>query len=414
MPSQIDTSQNTIRISGEFTTQEMPRLVAAMHNTVEQRGFPEFTLDFSDCLSAFPGSMLPIVARVQGYWNQGIDISLVLPKQRNLARLFRNTNWAHLIDFRSHDESEYKGYRHVPAMKFKTAEEQTDSVSRAIEQILHGVHGLKRSDLRAIEWSINEITDNVINHSQSPVGGFLQLTNFTGAVKRIEFAVVDIGIGIPATMRTTNPNISDVEALDQAIREGVTRDKSFGQGNGLFGSWRASEISGGKFETYSLNASLLSSPKHGMRVRNQQIPYIGTVVITSIRYAEPIDISEALRFSGKKHESIDYVELNYETDDEGNISVDLSKEPGGFGTRQAGQAVRRKLSNLAAIAGDQRIIVDFSEVSILSSSYADEVFGKLFVHMGPIEFTKKFTFYNIEPVVKGLVDRAITQRVREN
>ena len=91
-----------------------------------------------------------------------------------------------------------------------------------------------RADLRAIEWAINEITANVINHSRSPVGGFVQVTNFPGVSRRVEFAVCDAGIGIPETLRATHPNLpTDQEALDRAIREGVTRDKDIGQGNGL-------------------------------------------------------------------------------------------------------------------------------------------------------------------------------------
>ena len=36
---------------------------------------------------------------------------------------------------------------------------------------------LPRSVLGGLEWSVNEITDNVLNHSSSINGGFVQLRN---------------------------------------------------------------------------------------------------------------------------------------------------------------------------------------------------------------------------------------------
>src|SRR5206468_79803 len=43
-----------------------------------------------------------------------------------------------------------------------------------------------RAGLIEEQWSLNEITDNVINHAQSPIGGFLQITNFSREQKIIE------------------------------------------------------------------------------------------------------------------------------------------------------------------------------------------------------------------------------------
>ena len=48
---------------------------------------------------------------------------------------------------------------------------------------------------------------------------------------------------------------------------------------------------------------------------------------------------------------------------------------------------------------------------LVLSSYADEVFGKLFIELGPVEFMKKVELKNLDPLVKGLIDRAIMQRM---
>jgi len=238
----------------------------------------------------------------------------------------------------------------------------------------------QRSDLRALEWSINEITDNVINHAQSPVGGFLHFSSYTVS-RAVEFAVCDVGIGIPATLRAgLGQVLTDSEALELAIREGVTRDKKLGQGNGLYGSWRIAQLSGGIFEIFSGRAHLFSSPDHGLSIQDTAIPFAGTLVVSKIPYLRTIDLSEALVFGGKKYMPVDLVELEYEADAQGNVDFFLGRESGGgFGSRQAGEPVRKKLLNIARLDGINRITIDFSDIPLLSSSYADEVFGKMFM-----------------------------------
>jgi hypothetical protein len=73
------------------------------------------------------------------------------------------------------------------------------------------------------------------------------------------------------------------------------------------------------------------------------------------------------------------IELKYESTDEGNIS--------------------------------KKVIVDFRDIKLVSSSFADEVFGKLFIELGPLEFSAKLELKNIDPIVKLLIDRAIVQRM---
>jgi len=54
------------------------------------------------------------------------------------------------------------------------------------------------------------------------------------------------------------------------------------------------------------------------------------------------------------------------------------------------------------------VILDFNGVGVISSSFADEVFGRLFVEMGPCAFMTRI----VDQTVEGLIDRAIVQRTR--
>ena len=413
MSGNIISDGNQVLAVGDFGVREMQQMLAAMHNLTSNRGYTDLELNFSLCKSAFSGQMLGLAAIVQSYLINGIDVSLTPPDDYTLRRLFLNTNWAHLIDFQRFAESTFRGYSQIPAIKFTNADQHYQATSAIMKTILSALTEFDRSHLTAIEWSVNEITDNVLNHAESPVGGFVQVTNHRQR-QQIEFSVCDAGLGIPATLRTRYDDLAtEQEAVDLAIREGVTRDKSVGQGNGLYGTWRISQLSGGRFELYTGYVSLVSTPQDGLRIRRESIPFSGTLVTARIGYGKPLDIRDALTFVDKSSYPIDIIDLDYNEDDEGNVTLVLNQESGGFGSRAAGEPVRRKLNNLARISNAQHVVIDCSEIPLMSSSYADEVFGKLFAEHGPIRFSRLFELRNLDPLVRDLIDKAIIQRSRD-
>ena len=81
-----------------------------------------------------------------------------------------------------------------------------------------------------------------------------------------------------------------------------------------------------------------------------------------------------------------------------------------FGFRSGGAQFRQIVLNL--LQNRDRIVLDFEGVAVFSSSFADEVFGRLFVDMGPRNFMKRIDFRNVDPTIEGLIDRAIVQRTR--
>ena len=82
-------------------------------------------------------------------------------------------------------------------------------------------------------------------------------------------------------------------------------------------------------------------------------------------------------------------------------------------SRDAGSAIRTQLHNILQMIFPNRLIVDFEDVSIVSSSFADEVFGKLFVQLGPLAFMQRVAFRNVDSTVQSLMDRAIQKRVAQ-
>lgn len=411
--SMINRDGNRIEVTGKFGDDVVRKLLATLQETVEERGYEDMVLDFSKCTAAYGSSMLPICAHVSGLRLDGVDTAVILPTTDPLARLFRNTNWAYYLDPRVFDRSTYRGSKHVPALNYSSDAEQFSAVNSLVEAILGAVDGIARSEFQAIEWALNEITDNVLVHSQSRVGGFVQLTTFQKDRLRVEFVVCDSGIGVPGSLRAGGVQLrSDAEALDKAIREGVTRDPSVGQGNGLFGTFQVCRVSGGNFAVHSGLARLYWNADRGLHIRAEQIPIAGTVVQACIDCSKPGVLEKALRFKGRAHVPLDFLEAHLEQAGSDRIVVTLRDAASSFGSRLAGTPVRTKLKNIGQMYEGQKVYIDFDGIPVISSSFADEVFGKLFVELGPLTFMQRFQFLNITETVRSLIDRAIQQRAR--
>lgn len=341
-----------------------------------------------------------------------MDVSLILPSEDNLRRLFLNANWAHFLSPDEYGPSTFRGYTQVPATLYNSDEEQNKAVNRIVNAILGAIPEIGRKDFAALEWSINELTDNVLVHSQSPVGGFVQVSTFQRNRKRVAFIVADAGIGIPRSLREGHHDISsDVEALDLAIREGVTRDKSVGQGNGLFGSYQICSHSKGFFQLESGYGRLRFDDRTGLHISTERVPYDGTLVVAEIDFSVPHLLEEALQFGGKVHSSFDYVESHYEDTQAQRVLFEVAEESNSFGSRVAGTPLRNRLANLARMCPNQQIIIDFTDVALVSSSFADELIGKLFVELGPMTFMGRFKLIGVSFTVQQLIDRAISQRL---
>lgn len=231
------------------------------------------------------------------------------------------------------------------------------------------------------------------------------------AQRCVELIVCDAGITIPRSLRQSKLGISDdATALRKVIEEGVTRNSQTNQGNGLYGTFKCCEVSGGEFDIIS-GAVVLRHKPGQLSVGRSAIPFGGTFVRALIRYDYEQLLERALVFGGHAHDpAFDYVERYYEGDDDA-ISFVVGTELNSFGSREAGRLARTKIVNLMN-GGRASVEFDFKGVRLISSSFADEVFGRLFVDLGPIRFSQLCRFKNVDPTVQGLIDRAIAQRMR--
>lgn len=407
----IHWQKNTISVSGQISPADLRYFARALNVVIEKQGYQDIYLDFTSCSATFESFMLPVVALCVGCQSKGIDIELVLPSDPFLASLFHNTNWAYYIDPRRYQESNYEGAHHVPAIRYTNPTEQHRAVDRVVDAVLSSISGIDRSGLKALEWSLNEITDNVLNHAQTEHGGFVQASTYSES-KQVEFVVADAGIGIPRSLGIN----SHRRALEEAIKEGVTRDSSTNAGNGLYGSYSVATISGGRFQIHSGYASLIANAGENLRIlTNRPLLYPGTVVVARIDCGKESLLEQALRFGDVPHDPpFDYIERKFEKETVGEMTFLLREDIVSVGSREAGRVAKKKITNLLSMNPGARLQIDFSGIPIISSSFADEVFGRLFIELGPIGFAKLIDFKNVDRTVQSLIDRAIKQRMQSD
>lgn len=172
-------------------------------------------------------------------------------------------------------------------------------------------------------------------------------------------------------------------------------------------------MSEGTFSLKSGNATLYVDRKGNVRIQRDKIFCRGTIVLCQIDCNRDDLIKRALVFDGRAHDpAFDYLEKMHETGDIDDIRVEASTICKTFGSRQSGLEARKYINNIINIYPNNKIRIDLSDVNIISSSFADEVFGKLFVELGPMRYMRQVIIENTCSEVEVVIDRAITFRSR--
>lgn len=103
---------------------------------------------------------------------------------------------------------------------------------RYIKDYLH-THFWKGKDLSPVQLSITEACYNTLDHAEAN-GNAFSFVKYDKATHVLSVAVCDFGIGIPNSVKSKYPDVSDEEALKLAIKANFTvGTKSYNAGMGL-------------------------------------------------------------------------------------------------------------------------------------------------------------------------------------
>lgn len=84
-----------------------------------------------------------------------------------------------------------------------------------------------------------------------------------------------------------------------------------------------------------------------------------------------------------------------------------------FGTSLGSRVLGKEVSNLIDFEKEDEIILDFDEVKMITSSFADEVVGKNCTKLGLYNFFQKVQVINTSEQIKLILKKAIVDRLVE-
>lgn len=305
-------------------------------------------------------------------------------------------------------------FRDNRILKFNSHEEIYQIGEELGEHILKQPNNLNSVGFFTLKWAINEVLDNVINHSNSIHGG-LFISHYSPKDGKIRIGITDFGIGILNSLQSgtllEKPK-SDEEALKMCIEKGVTCDERKGQGNGLFGLFSIVTENNGNLT--------ISSGRKSLVLRNQEIYVSNNWVInedypTTTVYFE-FDLNAKLNIQSVFPKTYTEKPIDFSISQlevfEGQIRINVKeKSPYGFGTRKSGAQMYNYIKKM--IEFEHKVIeLDFNGVSIISSSWSDEFLGKLFILLGPITFGQLIRPINLNEVLIPIMEHSIIQRIK--
>lgn len=385
-----------------------PAAVKPLNDSIlagKRKGYSEFELHIRD-KKTYSNVCAPIAGVLDYYRNQGMDFSVIYENKDSYVESTRfeaplKVSQAFIQD----------GYLSPfdKVWKFNSSEEVNMLVGSLIFAIRQA-DIVEEGVILSLEWCLNEAMDNVLQHSEVGVGYVMaQLhKNF----KQFSVCIFDAGIGIFNSFKHSkyNPRYP-LDAITLALQERVTRDEKIGQGNGLWGL--SNIIHDAKGSLYiSSGGAVYSKQNDKEKVIGQGHFNLGhergtTLIDFQLNYSNKINIANAL--GGHIPTDLWLEGLENENDE---IVFQVAEQARGTGTRRSAEQLRNLVLN-SLFEGKRKVILDFSRVNLISSSFADELIGKIVAKYGFVFFIGNFKIINLTPLCVSVLNRSVQQRMAQ-
>lgn len=167
------------------------------------------------------------------------------------------------------------------------ARELTEALAERVETDQMAKH--------AIYVCMSELTENVIHHANSSIGGFAAAQG-NPRRRRFEAGIVDLGQGVRSSL-SKNPEYAgigtDVEAIETALQPRVTATPDRNSGIGLFITKMLLRENGGSLLVRSGNGRVIGGVDECAETSPVSLP--GTLVAMRARTDRPLDLGEIYR-----------------------------------------------------------------------------------------------------------------------
>lgn len=388
-------SLNHVRSVSEF--------IRSIRSGIEQ-GYQEFSIHWAGQSAAvFPNACVPIASAIEHFKKNGIDFYYDIDPSDYLSKC----NFS-APQYYTNDEITLLTSPFDQIIKYNNSSQVAAFTQRCVDSISHQTV-CEDGILESLIWCINEVMDNVLVHSNSNFG--YVLAQFHSNSKHIALCISDTGIGIFNSLkRGSHRPKRAIDALTLSIQEGIGDGQ--GQGNGLFGLNQIVKSNGGRLTLTSGPASIMVVGNDAIK-KYDYLPYIdqlyqGTNVDFQLDLNKKVDLKTAFSSIGG-FDGFD-IRIDDMLQENDTILYDVFKHCEGTATREAGRLLRNDILNTLR-RSRKRIILDFSNIVTVSSSFIDELVAKLIIEMGIISFNQMIMLGGVNETVKYLCERSIYMRI---
>ncbi|MCW3076428.1 MAG: hypothetical protein JWO32_1037 [Bacteroidetes bacterium] len=374
----------------------------SMSRLTKQFKHTHIKLDFTIVNSIYPHPTVPIAAYIEFFKQQGITFEIIGAPSYLINTSFNNP----ITPFESVVKSTHSFLDKI--WTFSNSEEVYSLVMGIIKGIRRTID-CEVGVIESCEWGIYEIMDNVIQHSEIKKGFVMAQINKVS--KSFNICVFDYGVGIYQTMKDSSSKPrNSVDAISLSVQEGKKGAKSIGQGNGMWGLYNIVN------ENYGhLN---ITSGTGAIHFKNKQATTFKDVIVlnfknqaTTINFHLNLNKETLLTNAIKGYTFVDLYVESFEND-YGQVLFKIEDVSSGTGTRESAVAIRNELLNLYT-ATKKPVIIDFVNIGIISSSFADELIGKLIEKLGFFQYQQIFKLVNMNNTIQSILHRSIGQRFYE-
>ncbi|SHJ04712.1 protein of unknown function [Anaerovibrio lipolyticus DSM 3074] len=375
------------------------------------RGYTEFIIETkniysedSNSLLVYPNACVPIAGIIDYYRENGFKFCFNFSEDEYLTQCDFTAPVAFLSGSNNINPFDKVFYYDNSCQVAEYTKRCIDSISQRIE--------CESGVLDSLTWCINEVMDNVLTHSECNKGYVMgQLHDRS---KHIAICIVDTGIGIYNSLKNTKHHPKKgIDAISLSLQEGVGDGQ--GQGNGLFGLYKIVKENRGRLSITSGNSSFMLYGDDTKKF--ERLPYIdnkrpGTVVDFQIDLGHEVSLSSVFLSIGG-YDGFDIRLDDYMVQEDSDLLVyDIYENCSGTATRDAGRCLRKDIINIFT-RRKQAIVLDFSGVATVSSSFIDELVAKLIIHYGLLRFNQIFAIRGMNETVSHLCERSVYMRISE-
>lgn len=399
-------NKNVIRV--DLRRHDAPCHVAEAFSRVDAACAVEIIVEDVDLC---PNRIVPVVGIADDFVARGKDVRFTVIPHSAGEKALGGFNARQLNPLAGPDNRyEVPGPAFGRVWRFDNGAEQSALVNAMVLE-LDKTANLAKGVKQCFEWCLNEVTDNVLNHS-SPQGGAhgYVMVQFVPDENRLKVCVFDAGIGLKQSFVGSQHDPKDAaDAIRMAIGKGVTNGK--GQGNGLWGLHEMVKIGKrGRLHIRSDGAEYLFDPAAGIESQRPSWSLAGFPGTTVVDFQ--MVCSETTRLQdifGEDYVSVDLWQENREQAD-GSLLLKVRELASGYGSRESAREVRHVVEN--AIDNDRKFVVlDFDGVETCSSSFIDEFLVKLVAKYGAVTYPNSFKVVNLTGLTAGLANFSAAQRL---